>query len=247
MLKNVIILAAGMGTRMKHLTNDIPKCLIPVNGISILHNMLENLSEAGVTHCTIVIGYLGNMIIDEVGDSYKGIQINYIENKDYETTNDMYSLWLAKDIIKRGAFLIESDIFLKRGVLEEIQKKSQKKSYYITGKYRDDRHNILISTKNRDKINNVYDSDIVSDSNKNTYLISAGILIIQPDFGKKLSSWLDSFVKEKQLNVYYDLIISKIISGFPLYSYEIPTDNWIEIDRIEDLQKAERIFKRDMK
>lgn len=242
MIKNAIILAAGKGSRMGKLTENLPKCLIEINGDTILEKMLENLLEAHIKHCTIVIGYLGNFIKKKIGWNYHDMRINYIENNQYEETNDMYSLWLAREIVKKGTFLIEGDIYMKSGVITEVVKNAKNKSFYLVGKYRDDRHNILLSTAEDGRINTIIDSNDVHPSKRNRYYISTGILLIQPDFGKKLINWLDSFVNEGKVNVYYDSVISNHINETSIFTYYISGENWVEIDTEEDLNLAKKMF-----
>lgn len=242
MIENATILAAGMGTRMGKMTQKKPKCLIEVNGETILENMLKNLIEAEIKHCTIVIGYLGELIREKFGNRYGNIEIEYLENKQYETTNDMYSFWIARDTVRRGTLLIESDIFLKRGVITDVLKNAGGKSFYLAGMYRDDRHNILLATDSDGIIDKILDSNDVHSSKRKEYLISAGILLIQPDLGKKLISWLDSYVREGKLKVYYDSIIARHIGEHPFFTYLIPGSSWVEIDTEDDLKLAEKLF-----
>jgi choline kinase len=242
MIENATILAAGMGRRMGKMTQKIPKCLIEVNGATILENMLKNLLEAEIKHCTIVIGYLGELIRKKFGNRYGNIEIEYLKNNQYETTNDMYSFWIARDTVKKGTLLIESDIFLKRGIIPEVLKNSGGRSFYLAGRHRDDRHNILLSTNSDGMIYKILDSNDIHPSQRKEYLISAGILLIQPDLGKKLVSWLDSYVMEGKLKVYYDSIIAQHIDEHPFFTYLIPGSSWVEIDTEDDLKLAEKLF-----
>lgn len=242
MIKNAVILAAGMGTRMEKLTRKLPKCLIEVNGETILENMLKNLLEAEIKHCTIVIGYLGELIRKKIGNRYGDIEVEYLENKRYATTNDMYSFWIARDTVRRGTLLIESDIFLKRGIIPEVLKNASSKSFYLAGSYRDDRHNILLSTNSDGIIDKILDSNEIHPQKRKEYLISAGILLIQPDLGKKLITLLDSYVKEGRLKLYYDSIIARHINEHLFFAYFIPGKSWVEIDTEDDLRLAEKIF-----
>ncbi len=238
MIEYAVILAAGLGSRLKHMTDDIPKCLVRVNTTTILENMLDNLAASPIKHCTIVIGYRAERIVERIGSRYKSLAIHYIENENYMNTNDMYSLWLARKVLRKGALLIEGDIFIKSGVVNDIINSLDDRSYYITGPYRYEVHNILVANNDQDRITQVCDSNDVEKCMKNGYVISAGMLVIQKDFGKRLIEWLDSYVSIKNYTVYYDTVISEHIREFPLYSYQIDTDSWIEIDTLADLRRA---------
>ena len=106
-IKKAVILAAGLGSRLKPLTEEIPKCLTEVNGRAILEHILNILERNGIEETVIVIGHLGNAVIDKIGHKYHHMKITYIWNEVYEKTNSMYSAWLAREYLEQGALLIE--------------------------------------------------------------------------------------------------------------------------------------------
>src|SRR3989344_9179183 len=116
MIKKAIILAAGTGSRLWPLTNDVPKALSEVNGRTILTNTLENLYRCGINGVIVVIGYCGKEIELHVGSSYKGMGVSYIKNDDYQNTNSMFSLWLARDYLKEDCLVIEGDIITEEEI-----------------------------------------------------------------------------------------------------------------------------------
>ena len=106
-----IILAAGMGNRLGELTKDNTKCLVKVNGISLIDRVLTQLSVINLSRVIIVVGYQGKKLQEYLGDSYKGITLKYIENPIYDKTNNIYSLSLAKQELQEDdSLLIESDL-----------------------------------------------------------------------------------------------------------------------------------------
>ena len=110
-VRKAIILAAGTGSRLGPFTENNPKCLALINGVPILINMLTHLSDVGVEEAVIVVGYLKEKIYDKVGNSFNGMKISYIESDLYATTNNMYSLWLAREHLTEDIVLLESDVF----------------------------------------------------------------------------------------------------------------------------------------
>lgn len=91
-----IILAAGMGKRLGELTQNNTKCMVKVNGISLIDRTLTQLSQLDLARVVIVIGYKGDNLRQYIGNEYKGLKIEYIENPVYDKTNNIYSLSLAK-------------------------------------------------------------------------------------------------------------------------------------------------------
>jgi len=87
-----IILGAGIGRRLRPLTNDLPKCMVAVNGTPILVNTLNILSDLGVREAILVVGHRKESITEVIGPTHRGVKITYVVNEDYETTNNIYSL-----------------------------------------------------------------------------------------------------------------------------------------------------------
>ncbi len=114
-----IILAAGMGTRLRPITLSLPKCLVPVNSKPILEHQLEALLTAGVRDVILVVGYLSELVSDRYGTGYGGMNIHYVQNHFYDCTNNIYSLWLARQHLNQsqGGMCI----CLRRGIVLGIR------------------------------------------------------------------------------------------------------------------------------
>ena len=104
----VIILAAGMGKRLGELTQNNTKCMIRVNGVTLIERVLDQFSKLKLNKVIMVIGYKGEELRSFIGDSYKGLPIEYITNPIYDKTNNIYSLSLAKEQLQqlKGAILL---------------------------------------------------------------------------------------------------------------------------------------------
>jgi len=119
-VRKAIILAAGIGSRMSSFTDHSPKCIAPVNGLPILVNTLINLCESGIEETIIVVGHLKEKIYDMVGASFNEMHISYIESDCYKTTNNIYSLWLAREHLTEDILLLEADVFFERLLLDRM-------------------------------------------------------------------------------------------------------------------------------
>jgi choline kinase len=100
-----IILAAGVGSRLRPLTADRPKCLLEVGGRTLIDHQVETLARYGITDVVAVVGYGGERIRRHLGN-----RIRYIENASYETTNSLYSLWLAREELATATLILNSDV-----------------------------------------------------------------------------------------------------------------------------------------
>jgi choline kinase len=116
-----ILLAAGIGSRIRPLTDDKPKCLLEVNGRTILQNMLENVSACGMNDVIIITGYLEEMIKAYVEEHFPTLNVTYIRNEEYLETNTGYSLMLTKEAVGDDAFIkFDADVIFEKAILEKL-------------------------------------------------------------------------------------------------------------------------------
>ena len=116
-----IILAAGMGRRLKDLTKDNTKCMVKVNGVPLIDRMLRQIEGLHLSRVVIVVGYKGQELIDHIGTLDNKTPVVFVNNPDYDKTNNIYSLALAKELLcEDDTLLFESDIIFEDSVLEAI-------------------------------------------------------------------------------------------------------------------------------
>ncbi|MGY4158072.1 NDP-sugar pyrophosphorylase family protein [Bradyrhizobium sp. USDA 4461] len=119
--KTAIVLAAGLGSRLRPLTDLRPKPLIEVNGTPILHNALRHLQAVGVQDVSIVVGYRKDAIQYACGARFGELKINYVESSVFDRTGSAYSLWLARDALLCGdIYLLEGDVFFEEDALHYL-------------------------------------------------------------------------------------------------------------------------------
>ena len=233
-----LLLAAGIGSRLHSLSQDAPKCLTIVSGVSILERLVSNLSQHGFKRLVVVTGYLENCIKDFLGTQIGDIAIDYIFSPLYRTTNNIYSLWMAREIINEPFLLLESDLIFDKSLLNKMLYPNRiavaKMQPWMNGTY------VTINQSQRVKsffVGNPAPLGMIRYKTVNIYAIS-------------LSSWhcivkkLDQHISDGRINDYYETIFMEMIAAGSL-SFEIVSfDNkpWYEIDTIEDLAKAEKLF-----
>ena len=243
-IKNCVILAAGLGVRLKPLTDEEPKCLTEVCGKTILEQTLEVLEKNGIEETIIVVGYLGNVIINKIGNKYKSMKITYIWNKIYDKTNSMYSAWLARKYLEKGSILIEGDTIFEESLIRELMNTPKENTYWAESLFTE-KYNGSMATI--DKKNRIINVEIVRGrlkEYKSNFFKSTGVLKITPEYGKAFSDWLDDDVKKENVSIYYDLVIAKHLNDYPIYVCDVTKKaNWAEIDNFDDLKMAENIFK----
>lgn len=119
-ITTALLLAAGTGSRLRPLTLDAPKCLTEVSGEPILGRLVDNLRLQGIKRLVVVTGYLDHCIREFLKENAADMQLDYVFNPVYQTTNNIYSLWLARKTIEEPFVLLESDLVFEASMLEPI-------------------------------------------------------------------------------------------------------------------------------
>ena len=131
-VRKAVILAAGVGNRLRPYTRKYPKCFVEVAGVSILENTLTHLAALGCEEVVIVIGHHKELIIEKFGAKFLEMSIVYVVAESYETTNNIYSLWLARSHLTEDVLLLEADVFFERAVLERLLSESSGNSAVVS-------------------------------------------------------------------------------------------------------------------
>ena len=116
-----LILAAGMGKRLKDLTKNNTKCMVEVNGVTLIERALRQLDALSLNRIVLVVGYERQKLIDYINTLSIKTPIVYVENPIYNKTNNIYSLALAKkELSEDDTILLESDLIFEDAVLDEL-------------------------------------------------------------------------------------------------------------------------------
>jgi histidinol-phosphate/aromatic aminotransferase/cobyric acid decarboxylase-like protein/choline kinase len=240
-----IILAAGMGKRLRPLTDKVPKCMVRVNDTPILINTLDILSQFPVQEVIIVVGHKKEVVMDQVGGRYKGMTITYVDNEVYDKTNNIYSLWLAKDLIRDNVLLFEGDIFFEKALVEQALKDENRNSVLVNS-YKSYMDGTVLEINDDLSIRTLIPRrEQGEDFDFTDKYKTVNIYNFTKDFFRNvLVPHLDTYLKTQSVNEYYELVLGVIIYiGNPkLYATIVDHVKWYEIDDPNDLQKAGYIF-----
>ena len=238
-ITTALLLAAGTGSRLRPLTLDAPKCLTEVGGKPILGRLIDNLRLQGITRLVVVTGYLDHCIQEFLQQNAADIQIDYVFNPVYSTTNNIYSLWLAKRAIEEPFVLIESDLVFEDSLLDPMLM-PDKIAISNTLPWM----NGTVVELNTDKIVTAFHvSHIVNDARQYK---TVNIYSLSLQSWRKVIERLDSYIEEGRVNEYYETVFADMVADGSLNLDAVLFDEnkWYEVDCMKDLHQAELMFPR---
>lgn len=240
-----MILAAGMGRRLKNYTKNNTKCMVEVAGKTIIERMLSSLKKAGITKLIIVTGYCGQRLKEYLEESGKDFSITFIDNSEYESSNNIYSIYLARnELIKDDTILLESDLVfdekLIRGLLE-----SSEKNLATVAKYEHWMDGTVVRINSQSQITEFIEKKDFLFENADDYYKTVNIYKFSKEFSEReYVPFLEAYIKAYGTNEYYEQVLSIITKPFNsrLYAYILKNESWYEIDDEQDLNIANTIF-----
>ncbi|MCZ7456796.1 phosphocholine cytidylyltransferase family protein [Streptomyces sp. WMMC940] len=238
-----LVLAAGAGRRLRPYTDTLPKALVPVNGdLSVLDLTLKNFSEIGLTEVAVVVGYRKEAVYarkDQLEATY-GLKLTLIDNDKAEEWNNAYSLWCARDVLRRGVILangdtvhpvsVEKTLLAARGdgrriilALDTVKQLADEEMKVITA----DGQGVRRITKLMDPAGATGE-----------YI---GVTLIEPEAAEELADALQATF-ERDPDLYYEDGYQELVNrGFRIDTAPIGDVSWVEIDNHDDLAKSREI------
>jgi len=115
-----LILAAGLGSRLKDLTGDRPKAMVEFRGIPIIGRAVQSLNRAGIRDITIVVGYKSDVLQAYVDNAVGDIKVRYVKSEVYRSTGTAYSVWLARDLLRGNCLVVEGDVVFGHAMVSDL-------------------------------------------------------------------------------------------------------------------------------
>ena len=235
-----VILAAGVASRLRPLTNNTPKCLLKVGSKSILELAIENLIANKIFDIVIVTGYLENQIRDFLKIRFPELNITFYYNELYESTNNIYSLWLAGTALHvDGMLLMDSDIVFDERIIAKLFDSGFKSCLALK------RHDVLdeeikVRTDNNGRVLEISKEVNPSEAAGE----SVGIELFSKELLRELFRVIDRKVNiEKNVNQFYEAAFQELINNnHDIYAVDITEYFCTEIDTIEDLKIAGELY-----
>ena len=233
-----LLLAAGTGSRLYPMTQKAPKCLTTLNGVPILERLVSSLKLHGFKRLVVVTGYLEEHIRDFLADHSEDLDIEYVYSPLYKTTNNIYSLWMARRTINEPFLLLESDLVFDATLLEGMLCPDKiaiaKMQPWMNGTY------VTVDDNLQVKAFFAGNPDCSGDTRYKTVNIYSLSLVSWRRIVKKL----DTYIADGKVKDYYEVTFAELVAEGSLSFEAVSFDSrpWYEIDTMEDLANAEKQF-----
>jgi choline kinase len=236
-----VILAAGTATRLRPLTNETPKCLLPIGTQPMLERIITAVERAHVHDFTIVLGFQQQKIRDFIAEKFPGLSVRFIVNADYASTNNAFSLLMAHASVGQdGMLLLDSDILFDETILGLLLSSGHESCLAVrtVGEIGDEEIKVRINPA-REILEIGKHVPLAS-----TYGESIGIEKFSREAVQILFHTLQKrVIAEHRVNEYYEASFQEMIDGGSLlFAEDVGMRRCMEVDTIDDLRKAETIF-----
>ena len=223
-----IILAAGMGTRLRPLTLTTPKPLIPVQGEPMAERQIKSLHEKGIKDIIIVTGYL-NESFHYLQEKY-GVKL--VHNDKYNEYNNLYTMYLVKEFLP-SAFVLEGDVYLNRNILDE---KVMESTYFSARKSNFNNEWIL-----KVGADGYLDNIVVGSDDEE--LIMCGVSYWSQEDGEFLKGKLEQAVEQGGFEqLFWDNLVKDSLDELKIKVRELKSDDLFEIDSLDELNELEKLL-----
>lgn len=231
-----VILAAGMAKRLRPLTDHQPKCLLKVGERTLLERTVDAMQQTGISEFVVVTGYLAHMIRDFLTARYPQLTFHFLHNADYEHNNNIYSLWMAGEVVRgRDFLLMDSDILCDPAAVGTIARQTESALAV-------NRHDL-----GEEEMKVVVDADgHITEINKTCRPETAvgesvGIEKISAEYSTALYQELDQMIlNEKLIDIFYERAFERLIGKGHTFRVVDTTDFFsYELDTPEDFEQAQ--------
>lgn len=229
-----------MSTRLKPYTDNTPKCLLKINNIEIIFYILHNLIKNNIKNIIFVTGFLNYQIEIFIKNNYSDLNYTFIYNKDYQTTNNAFSLLLTEKYINEDFILLDSDIIFSNEIIPLLFNQQDKGIRVAVKRHELSDEEIKVKINDRNKILSIGKEIKIEEA----YGESIGIEYFPFKFKKSLFATLHKrIITENRINEFYEASFQEMIENdSDFYCVDIKDLEAIEIDFIEDLKLAEKII-----
>ena len=240
-----VILAAGMGKRLKTLTANNTKCMVRVNGVPMIDRMLSQLDKHGLSRIILVVGYEREKLKEHIRGISVSTPVVFVDNPLYDRTNNIYSLALAKEwLCSEDTLLLESDLVFEDAVLDLLLD-DPRPNLALVDKYESWMDGTCVLLDENDGIDSFVPKQSFRYDEIGSYYKTVNIYKFSREFSKnQYVPFLEAYVKALGENEYYEQVLRVItmLNHTTIRAKRLEGQRWYEIDDVQDLDIAESIF-----
>ena len=232
-----LVLAAGVGRRLRPHTLTRPKGLIDVEGMALLRHQLVALADAGVRDVVMVTGYRQQMLREAVESWGIGFgSVTWVDNPDYSTTNTLTSVHLGAQHIKGESFLLSNgDVWLARGALNALQMPAQGAALVVDASVTLDEEAMKVRLDERAQVVSISKTMPVHSA----YAESIGVYMFDAPCGAHFLGQVAQMFEQGHTHLFYEAALADALEqGLMMRPMHIATQDWTEVDDAQDLRRA---------
>ena len=199
-----LMLAAGMGRRLGKFTNNNTKCMVEVAGEKLIDRAIDAIKMAGIKKFILAIGYEGANLQNYVLDKYSdcGIEFVFIDNKDYATSNNIYSFYIAKEYLEQDdTVMLESDLIYDKSIIKKVVE-SKDKDIAVVAKYESWMDGTVVTCDEERNIVEFIEKTDMDLNLSEKYYKTVNIYKFSPEFEGTYIPFLEAYMKAYGLNSY---------------------------------------------
>jgi choline kinase len=236
-----VILAAGVSRRLYPLTYEMPKCLMKVGDKAILDRQLKTLQSSNISEVIIVVGYYRELIVDYVKSHYNDLNVKFVINHHYFETNTAYSLRLCNDFINNEPFiLMNADVLYPKEVLTRVIDSNYNTVLAVDIKPCGREEVKVVEGEGKRIV--AIGKELIEDNSLGEFI---GVAKFSKNISSKFMNSLDRLISSGGNSDYFEAAIHPLMSEHDIYYEDISDLPCIEIDFVEDLEKAQKLVKSD--
>lgn len=234
---SAIILAAGVGSRLRPLTDDKPKCLLKIDGKTLLERQISILRKSNLKEITIVTGHLRDQVESFINTVFPDEKIKLCFNAGFQTTNNAYSLGLALQEQNSPFILLDGDLLFEQELLDQLVFSKEENIFVIDTNKRGLTDESMKVSLGMDHTILKLSKSIPQEQAAGEYI---GLARLGSTWTQNLCQEIDKMDRNDQKSAYYEDIMTKLLpSSPPITVQETDKHFWMEIDTAEDLKKAQ--------
>ena len=240
-----VILAAGMGKRLGELTKGNTKCMIEVGGETLISRLLRQLDKHALSKIVLVVGYKAQELKDYLASIEVQTPIEFVENTVFDKTNNIYSLYLAKDYLTADdTLLFESDLIMEDAVINKLINHPYP-DLALVDKYESWMDGTVVTLDDENRIQRFIPNNQFKYEEIPSYYKTVNVYKFSKGFSSHMYvPFLEAYCTALGKNEYYEQVLRVItmLDNSGMRALPLTGEQWYEIDDIQDLDIAESIF-----